>query len=217
MFKKFYMFFVLLFSKPNQPAKAEGLLRLNLQHFAEGDPPPADPLGTGDPPPADPPKSFTQEDVNNLIAKETKTTQEKLLKQLGIDDFKNAKDGLQKFKEWQESQKTDAQKQADALKALETEKGTLSEENNSLKAQVSAMKAGVTAESVEDVVALAQRLVNDDTSIDQAISQVVEKYPHFKQQAQQQEQGGTQKPSFSTGQHQQGTQTELDKWLSAFK
>lgn len=143
-------------------------------------------------------KMLPQSDVNNLIAKETKKAQEKLLKQLGIDDFNSAKEGLQKFKEWQDSQKTEQQKQQEALENLTKEKETLSTENATLKAQLSALKQGVKAESVEDVVALAERLVNDETSIDDAIKQVVEKYPHF---AQQQEESQS-KPTFTTGQHQ---------------
>jgi hypothetical protein len=144
-------------------------------------------------------KTFTQDDVNNIVAKEAKKAQEKLLKQLGIEDFNSAKEGLQKFKEWQESQKTEAQKQAERLQELENNFNTVNEENASLKAQIAAMKAGVHADYVEDVVILAQRLVNDDTTIDDAIAKVVEKYPHFKE-AQQQHQDP--KPQFSAGTHQ---------------
>src|SRR5690625_3288977 len=89
---------------------------------------------------------FKQEDVNNIVAKESKKATEKLLKELGIDDFENAKDGLAKFKEWQESQKTEAEKQQELLENLTSEKESLSKENNSLKAQLSALKQGVIAE-----------------------------------------------------------------------
>jgi hypothetical protein len=145
-------------------------------------------------------KSFSQEDVNNLIAKEKKKATEKFLKELGIDDFENAKEGLQKFKEWQESQKTEAEKQAEKLQTLETENGTLTEENKSLKAQLSALKAGVNAESVEDVVVLAQKYVSDEVDFDTAVQKVLEKYPHFK--GQQEEPQEPSKPTFLTGQHQ---------------
>lgn len=131
-------------------------------------------------------KIFTQEDVSNIATKEARKAQEKVFKELGIEDFENAKEGFQKFKEWQESQKTEAQKQSEQLEALEKEKGTLSDENNQLKSQISAMKAGVNAESVEDVIALSERLVNDKTSIDEAIKQVIEKYPHFTEQGESQ-------------------------------
>lgn len=152
-------------------------------------------------------KVFKQEDVNNIVAKESKKATEKLLKELGIDDFENAKDGLAKFKEWQESQKTEAEKQQELLENLTSEKESLSKENNSLKAQLSALKQGVIAESVEDVVALAERLVDDETTIDDAIKQVVEKYPHF---AQKQEEEEEPKPLFTTGQHQSTGSNVLD-------
>lgn len=145
-------------------------------------------------------KVFKQEDVNNIVAKEAKKAQEKLLKQLGIEDFDSAKDGLAKFREWQESQKTEQEKQAEKLQVLEGEKTTLSEENASLKAQISAMKAGVKPDSVEDVVVLAKNLVNDDVDMDAAIKLVVEKYPQFSHQEQENE----PKPQFTTGQHQSG-------------
>lgn len=207
------------------------LLRLPLQFFSAdpgggtGDPAPEqtggqeppsnDPQqqGTGDPTPPEE-KTFTQEDVNNLIAKETRKQQEKILKQLGIDNFDNAREGMKQFNEWRESQKTEQEKQAEMLKNLETEKGTLSEENTSLKAQLSAVKAGVNADSVEDVVTLAKNLVNDDVDMDAAIGKVLEKYPHFGQQQEPEE---VKKPTFTTGQHQTQQQTELEKWMNAFK
>ena len=200
---------------------------LDLQFFADGDggdqqgdqepdnnPGDQDnPGGTGEPDNQPEEKTFTQEDVNNIVAKEAKKAQEKLLKKLGIDDFDNAKEGLKKFKEWQDSQKTEQEKQQELLDNLSKEKESLSSENANLKAQLSALKQGVNADSVEDVVALAERLVNDETTIDDAIKQVVEKYPHFAGEQQEE----NKKPSFSTGQHQKGNQTELDKWIAAFK
>jgi hypothetical protein len=144
-------------------------------------------------------KTFTQEDVNNIVAREVKKTQEKLLKQLGIDDFNSAKEGLQKFREWQESQKTEAQKQAERLQQLEQQFNAVQQEKESLMAQLAAVKAGVHADFVEDVIVLAQRLVNEETTIDEAIQKVIEKYPHFKEAPQQQDE--PPKPQFSTGQH----------------
>lgn len=153
--------------------------------------------------------TFTQDDVSKISAKEAKKAQEKLLKQLGIEDFDNAKEGMKKFREWQDSQKTEAEKKEEALNNLEKEKGTLSKENNSLKAQLSAVRAGVKDESIEDVVALAERQVNEDTSMEEAIKQVVEKYPSFKNSD-----DGEGKPSFTTGQHQkQGSGDAFAKTL----
>ena len=140
-------------------------------------------------------KLFRQEDVNNIVAREAKKAQEKLLKELGIDDFENAKDGLAKFREWQESQKTEQEKQQEKLQELQTNNETLASENANLKAQLAAVKQGVKADSVEDVIALAERLVNDETTIDDAIKQVIEKYPQFAQDEEE------QKPNFTQGNH----------------
>jgi len=213
------------YQKPLISEDRRFLLSLDIQQFSGDptppptDPPPADPPGSvpppADPPPQDPPKTFTQDDLNNIAAKEAKKAQEKLLKQLGIEDFNSAKDGMQKFKDWQESQKTEAQKQADRLKDLETNFSTTSEENSSLKAQISAMKAGVKAESVEDVVVLAKTMVSEEMDMDAAIAKVVEKYPHFSEAAKA-DPNEPPKPSFSTGQHQKQPETDMDKWLDAF-
>lgn len=202
-------------------------LPLNLQYFADDNPggepgqeSQTDQTGTSGGQEQQPPagqeetKTFTQEDVNNFVAKEAKKAQEKLLKQLGVEDFQNAKEGMAKFKEWQESQKTEAEKQAERLQELENNYSTASEENASLKAQISAMKAGVKAESVEDVVILAQRLVTDEVDMDAAIKQVVERYPQF---GAGQEDGDPEKPQWTPGQHKRQTPTELDKWMNAFK
>lgn len=163
------------------------LLKLNLQLFAEegegsGD---SAPLTEGEQQTGDKPedtKTFTQDDVNAIAAREKKQATERLLKELGIEDFENAKDGMKKFQEWQESQKTEAERQSEKLTNLEKSHADVQAENLSLKAQLSALSHGVKTDSVEDVVALAERLVTEETSMDDAIKQVTEKYPHFKQE-----------------------------------
>lgn len=168
------------------------MLRMNLQFFStpddgggSGDPAPTDPTGgnddpgTGNPEQKPEDKTFTQEDVNNIATKEARKAQEKIFEELGIKDFENAKDGFKKFQKWQEEQKTELEKHQDKLKELSTAKESVSSENQSLKAQLSALKQGVNSEFVEDVVALAERQVSDEVSIDDAIKSVVEKYPHF--------------------------------------
>ncbi|WP_077735639.1 hypothetical protein [Bacillus sonorensis] len=189
-------------------------LRLNLQHFAEeggagtennADPAanpegqqqsgqePQNPSNEGE-------KTFTQDDVNSIAAKEAKKAQEKLLKQLGVSDFKSAKEGLQKLQEIEDSKKTEAEKMAESLKEYETKYETVSSENESLKAQIAAMGAGVQADAVQDVVTLAKPLVSDDVDMNAAIEKVLEKYPHFKGQ-----QEDPKSPRWTNGNHQKST------------
>lgn len=197
------------------------LLRLNLQFFSadtggEGGADQTDTnqsggtgTGTETPPGADesqstgePDKTFSQEDVNNIASRETKKAQEKLFKDLGIEDFKSAKEGMKKFQEWQEAQKSEADKQTEKLTNLEKSHADVESEKETYKAQINAFKAGVNADSVEDVVTLAKTLVTKETDMDAAIQQVIEKYPHFGEVKQQEEDPG--KPKFSTGKHSTG-------------
>lgn len=165
-------------------------------------------------------KTFTQDEVNAIAAKEAKKAQEAFLKKLGVKDFSSAKEGLDKFKEIQDSNKTDAEKQAATLKLLEEEKETYTSENSKLKAQVSAMKAGVKPDSIDDVVILANNLISDDTDMDKAIAKVLKRYPSFKVDAEENDDDGSnknKKPKFSNGDHKnEDKQSDSDKWKAAF-
>lgn len=160
-------------------------------------------------------KLFTQEDVNNLVTRETRKAVEKLLKQLGVKDVKSAKEGLEQFRKQQEAQMTDFERVQKRAKELEVTNSELTGQVEALQAQLAALKADVKPESVEDVVVLAKNLVNDETSIDEAIKQVLKKYPHFKKQTQNTE---PQKPTFTSGQHKNGVKKpdEKDAWMQAF-
>ena len=142
--------------------------------------------------------TFTQEDVNNIAAREAKKAQEKLFKELGIEDFEDAKEGMSKFQEWQDAQKTEAEKRDEKLEALEKDHLSIKSENEFLKAQLTASSKGVTPEAISDVVTLAQNLVSEEVDMGAAIDQVIEKYPHF---ADVQEEVEVTKPFFSSGEH----------------
>lgn len=177
---------------------------INLQLFADkGEGESTEPTEPTEPivdePTEEPVKTFTQEDVNNIATKEARKAQEKLFKDLGIEDFEDAKEGMKKFQEWQESQKTEAEKKDEKLTNLEKEHLSIKSENELLKAQISASKQGVQAESIEDVVVLAKSLVTEEISIDKAIEMVVEKYPHFA--VVQEVEEDNKIPRFSTGEH----------------
>lgn len=169
-----------------------------------------------------PESTFTQKDVNSLVAREAKKAQEKLLKQLGVTDFNTARDGLQKFKEWQDSQKSEQEKLQEELSTTKQTLEQIEAERNDAKDKLSAISLGVDPQKVTDVIVLARTMVNEKTTIDDAIPKVLEKYPIFKVggnegQDEQQQQQQQPKPKFSTGEHGRGKQeTELDKWLSAF-
>lgn len=184
------------------------LLKLNLQLFAEVD------NGTGDDTPevetteeVEDEKTFTQEQVNKIATKESRKATESLLKDLGIEDFDNAKDGLEKFREWQEQQKTDSEKQQEEYASTVKERDELLNRATQLEQTIAVLRKGVNEDSVDDVVALAQRLVTDEKDIDTAVAEVLEKYPHF---AQKQEVEEVIKPRFTNGMHNKSTKVDDD-------
>lgn len=160
-------------------------------------------------------KPIPQWKVNKIVTREVRKAQEDLLRQLGIDDFESAKEGLQKFREWQDAQKSREEKQLEQFKKAEQQLKEFQTENAKLKAQIAALKAGVRSDSLEDVIVLANNLVNEDTSIDEAIQKVLKKYPQFKQTSDPAE--GEKKPKFSSGNHQKQPQSEAEKWINIFK
>ena len=131
--------------------------------------------------------TFTQEQVNGIASKEAKKAQEKLLRDLGVEDFESAKDGLAKFKEYQDAQKTDVERQQEALALAKERESKLNEDISakdkeiaSLNAKITALGLGVNNESIDDVIALAERNVNEEVTIEDAIKSVIDKYPHFQ-------------------------------------
>lgn len=125
-------------------------------------------------------KTFTQADVDRLI-KERLAREKK---------GQPSKEELKAYQDWKESQKTEAQKQSEALTNAEKAKQNAEERANTLEAKVTCLSKGVLADSVDDVVILAKAMISEEVTIDQAVDKVLEKYPSFKGVQQQDENKG---------------------------
>lgn len=125
-------------------------------------------------------KTFTQADVDKLIKERIARERKNQL----------PKEELKAYQEWKESQKTEEEKKNEAL--TNAEKARLAAEERALLAEtkVTCLSKGVVATSVDDVVILAKAMVNDDLTMEQAIDEVLEKYPSFKGQQQKEEEKG---------------------------
>ncbi|WP_462283199.1 hypothetical protein [Ruminococcus champanellensis] len=86
---------------------------------------------------------------------------------------------LAAFRKWQESQRSDAEKQAAAIS--KAEKARLAAEAKAAAAELklSALSKGVAAEALDDVIALARTKISDSVTAEQAIESIVQKYPQF--------------------------------------
>ena len=152
---------------------------INLQLFAENTPP-TDPTPTPAPAPAPAPapsKTFTQEDVNNLVARESKAAVEKLLKEAGIAPEGDHKAAMKAFKEWQDSQKTELEKATGAKTALEQEKAAAIAEATSLKQQLLAVGKGIPADKAAKYIKLAEAYVTDKVDFAAALDLALKDFP----------------------------------------
>ena len=126
-------------------------------------------------------KTFTQEDVNALLKKEKESAKKALLKELGVEDAKSAKEGLAKYKEILEKDKTETQKAQDTATAAE--KAKQEAENRALlaEAKVEVLSAGCKPEYLEDVITLALGKVSDDKDLAAVVKEMKEdpKYSAF--------------------------------------
>ena len=66
-------------------------------------------------------KTFAQDDVNNIVAKNVKEERARILRDLGIEDVEDAKVALKEFKKLQDSQKTELEKALETTKQKDDE------------------------------------------------------------------------------------------------
>ncbi len=114
-------------------------------------------------------KTFTQKELDDIVKQRLDRAKKDM----------PTKDELKAFREWKDSQKTAEQKAADDIAAANSAKEAAEREKQALEIKVACLSKGVPADSAEDVIALAARLTDDNTSIEKAVDKVLEKYPAF--------------------------------------
>lgn len=120
-------------------------------------------------------KTFTQEQVNRMMAREKSQGRNTVFKELGIDP-KDTK-AVAMVKALIESQKTEEQKAAE--KESETQSKVLEAERRAqlAEAKAEAMMLGVKSQYVDDAVTLAIAKLSDDTDLKTIIGEFKTKYP----------------------------------------
>lgn len=123
--------------------------------------------------------TFSQADLNRIGAQEKANGKKSILKELGFEDEKSAKEAITKYNEWMASQKTEAEKQQEKLNAA-TQAQTAAEARAVLaENKLEIMKAGGIAASVDDIMAMISVRVNDKTDFKAALEDVKKAYPAF--------------------------------------
>lgn len=109
-----------------------------------------------------------------------------------------SKEEMEAFRKWQDSQKTAEQLSQEKISAAESGRADAEKKLAAAEAKCCAYSKGVTAEAVDDVIALAMAKVSDDMPIEKAIDAVISKYPSFCS-AKSAPQGVTTGVSFGNG------------------
>lgn len=140
--------------------------------------PPAEPPAPTEPPAG---KTYTQEQLNSMMANEKRTARQAILKELGFDikDDKNFKDTMKSIKATLDAGKTQAQLDAEAKAAAETAKAEAETKAAKLEMKVAALAAGVNPEYLDDVIVLAQSKVSEIMPVEKVMEEFKNKYPSF--------------------------------------
>lgn len=130
-------------------------------------------------------KTFTQDELNTLLANEKKSAKAKVLKELGVDDAETIKALLKKQKEDEDNNKTASEKLESQNKILEDANNELSE----YKARDKAIELDVDPSKAKEFIKLAKN-VGEGETIEDKIKDTLTKYPFYK--------SGVNPPKFGT-------------------
>lgn len=124
-------------------------------------------------------KSYTQEQLNAMMANEKRTARQALLKELGFDikDDKSYKDTIKAIKSTLDAEKTQSQLDSEARERAESEKAEAEAKASKLEMKVEALSAGANPEYLEDIIVLAQSKVDENTPIGKAMAELKTRYP----------------------------------------
>lgn len=122
-------------------------------------------------------KTFTQEQVNSMIAAEKRKNLSSVYKGLGFESEEAAKQFVEKYKQQEENNKSELVKEQEKNKQLEAEKRAEQSKAQDLQYKFDAMAEGCDAKSAEDVVVLAKAKMSDDKDFAAALKEVKEQYP----------------------------------------
>lgn len=90
---------------------------------------------------------------------------------------------LAAFRKWQESQKSDAEKQAAAIGKAEKARADAEAKAAAAELKMTAMSKGVPVAALDDVIMLAKAKITDKVTAEQAIDEIIKKYPAFAKTA----------------------------------
>lgn len=117
-------------------------------------------------------KTFTQEEMTANATKEKKQGRRAAFREMGFKSEKEAKDQLEAFRQWQQSQLTPEQKQQAELDQAKGDKTEAEKRAEAAENKLAAIEAGVKKDAVDDAVAIAMLKVTEDKSLDDVLAEM---------------------------------------------
>ena len=124
-------------------------------------------------------KSYTQEQLNAMMANEKRTARQAILKELGLEykDDKDFRTQMATIKKTLDAGKTQQQLDAEAKKAAEAARDEANAKATQLEMKVAALSAGVNPDCVDDIITLAAPKVTEEKPIAKVLEELKTKYP----------------------------------------
>lgn len=138
-------------------------------------------------------KTYTQEEVNALLAKEKRQGKNSVLKALGLQSVDEGKATIEAAQKAANVNKTAEEVAAEALNAEKTARSKAESDLTVAQRTIAVMKAGFKPEYVDDVVAIASVKVTEDKDFD-AVIEDMKKTHQFYLVEQKKEDPGTGTP-----------------------
>lgn len=143
---------------------------------------------------------FTQDQVDEVVAKRLAREREAIAKKIGVESYEKVDEFLQGYQSL-------TKEKEQVLTDLEATKESLVDK----EFRLSALTLGVKPEHLDRAVKLAKTELTDDVTIDKALEVVLEDFPMLK---------GGEQPVRKVGtetRNEVGEKTEIDRYLDKYK
>lgn len=122
-------------------------------------------------------KTFTQDELNSILAAEKRKNINSVYKDLGFETPEEAKAYLEKHRKEDDDKKDELTKSQEKLAELEKEKAAEAKKATVAEYKFKAIESGCDAKNAGDVVVLAMAKVSDDKDFETALKEIKETYP----------------------------------------
>lgn len=122
-------------------------------------------------------KTFTQEEVNAMMAKEKNQGRRSVYSELGFKNEKDAKSAITNYQKFLKSQKSEEELAAENLKNEQTAKSEAEERASKAEAKVQALISGVKPDCLDDVITIAMSKKTDGVEFNAVLKEIKTKYP----------------------------------------